>query len=71
MVTIKIKNAVLIELRVKKGLSMNELAKKINVNVGVISKIESCSVNPRPKTAQKICDCLEVPFDKIFEIVQE
>ena len=68
MCTIKIKGTELTTLRVKKGFSMNDLSKKINCNVGVISRIENDTVSPRPKTAQKICEALGVEFDEIFEI---
>ena len=69
MCTIKVKEKnILTSLRIRKGLSMNELAKKADLNVAVISRIENELSIPRPKTALKICDALGVGFDEIFEI---
>lgn len=68
MCTIRVKGNSLTTVRIKKGLSMNEFAKQIDSNAGVISRIENCAVNPRPKTAQKICRALGVQFEEIFEI---
>lgn len=71
MCTIRVKGTNLRNLRVRKGLSMNEFSKLIHVNVGVVSRIENCIVNPRPKTAHKICKALGVEFDELFEIVDK
>lgn len=71
MFTIKVKGNSLTMLRVKKGLSMNEFAREINSNVGVISRIENSTTNPRPKTAKKICVALDAEFDEIFEIFND
>lgn len=70
MCTIKTKCIELASLRIKKGLSLNQLARSTKLNSGVISRIESGAVSPRPETAKKICEALGVEFDTIFSITQ-
>ena len=56
--------------RLKKGISMRELARRAGLNIGTISNIESKNKNIAPKTAKLICDVLEANFDDLFEIVE-
>lgn len=50
----------LINLRVKKGYSQEQLAKKSNVSLRTIQRIEKNETYPRKSTLSLICDVLEV-----------
>lgn len=69
MLTIKIKNECLQTTRIKKGLSIRNLAKGAGLNPGTIYKLENGFTSPTPSTASKICDFLQRPFDELFEII--
>lgn len=55
-------------IRIKKGYSRHSLSIKAGLSKLAVSRIEKGEVNPTPKNAKKICDALEVEFDKIFTI---
>ena len=55
-------------IRIKKGLSGNELAKRAKLSTATVFFVENARIHPSPKTAAKICKVLDVPFDNIFEI---
>lgn len=55
-------------LRIKKGLSQNELAKLAKIHVSIISRSENGSAI-RPATAYKICKALNTDFDILFKII--
>lgn len=57
--------------RMKKGLSVRQLAKAADVNPVTISKIENGISKPTPSTAKKICDAIGVSFDELFELTSE
>lgn len=57
----------LMTIRVKKGLSLTQLAKLMEVNVSVVFKMER-QQPIRPATAQKACKALGEPFDNLFVI---
>jgi transcriptional regulator with XRE-family HTH domain len=61
----------LTSLRIKKGLSQRELAKKAGLSHCHLSQIENNHRYPSPRTAQKICQALGCDFDDLFEIVTD
>ena len=69
--TINAKSSEMTMARIKKGLSMNQLANLINSNAGSISRIERNNASPRPDLAKKICAALGCEFDSIFYVMPE
>lgn len=60
------------EIRIRNGLSANELAVKAGLSEFGLKSIECGRTKfPRPKTAKAIADALEVSFDELFSIVSE
>ena len=56
-------------LRIKRGLSATELAKRTGMTASAICRLEKgVHRNIRPSTAKRLCDALEQPFDKLFTI---
>ena len=56
------------EIRMKQGLSQNELAKRAGIRQGVLSYIESGRTkNPRIDTLAAIAKALGVPVDKLLK----
>ena len=53
--------------RIKKGYSITELAKQMEVNPSVVFNMEH-GKNVRPATAQKACKALNDSFDSLFII---
>lgn len=54
-------------IRKKKGLSQDKLARIADVTLTTLVKIESgANDNPTIKTLKKIADALEVPIDKLI-----
>lgn len=54
-------------IRIKKGLSLSELANRMEVNVSVVSKMEK-GHPVRPATAKKTCAALNETFESLFVI---
>lgn len=54
-------------IRIKKGLSLSELANQMEVNVSVVSKMEK-GRPVRPVTARKACVALNEAFETLFTI---
>ena len=54
-------------IRVKKGLSLSELANQMEVNVSVVSKMEK-GQPVRPATARIACTALNEAFETLFII---
>ena len=54
-------------IRVKKGLSLSELANQMEVNVSVVSKMEK-GQPVIPTTARKACVALNEAFETLFTI---
>ena len=48
----------LIELRIEKGLTQQEVAQKMNTTQSVISRLESGSANPSLATIKRLADAL-------------
>lgn len=57
-------------LRLKKGLTQEELSEKTDISVRTIQRIENGEVDPRAYTLQAIAQALEVDFD-IFSAMEE
>lgn len=51
------------ELRLKKGITQEDLAEKTDISVRTIQRIESGEVDPRAYTLQAIATALEVDFE--------
>ncbi len=51
------------ELRIKKGMTQEELAAKTNISVRTIQRIEKDKVDPRAYTLQTITAALDVEFE--------
>jgi transcriptional regulator with XRE-family HTH domain len=51
------------ELRLKKGITQEDLAAKTDISVRTIQRIESGDVDPRAYTLQSIATALEVEFE--------
>lgn len=58
----------IIKLRILKGFSQNELAKKASVSNTVIIRIEQ-GKNITPASAKKVCNALGIDFEQIFHIM--
>lgn len=56
----------LAEIRKHKGLKQNELAKKANINVGVLSEIENNRREISLKSLKKIAEALEIPYQLLL-----
>jgi transcriptional regulator with XRE-family HTH domain len=55
------------ELRIKKGLTQEELAEKTEVSARTIQRIENGEVDPRAYTLQMIAKALDVDFSILIE----
>jgi len=55
------------EARKKKKMSLEELAKKIGVTEGAISRYETGDRNMSVETARKIADVLKVKWWKLYD----
>lgn len=58
------------EIIYKKGLSNSGLSKKANISAATIHNLTHEVSFVTPVTAKKICDALNLDFDKIFQIVE-
>ena len=56
------------ELRLKKGLTQEELAHRTEVSARTIQRIENGEVDPRAYTLQMIAKALEVDYDLFIEL---
>lgn len=56
------------DLRIKKGMTQEELAEKTEVSARTIQRIENGDVDPRAYTLQMIAKALEVDYDLFLEI---
>ncbi len=54
-------------IRIKHGYSINELARRMEVNPSVVYSIEKRN-GVRPATAKKACDALQLNFEDLFII---
>lgn len=54
-------------IRIKKGLSLTQLAERMQVNPSVVSKMEK-QQPVRPATAKKACMALNESFETLFTI---
>ena len=55
------------ELRIKKGMTQEELAEQTELSVRTIQRIENGEVDPRAYTLQMIAKALEVDFSIFYE----
>ena len=54
------------ELRKKKGLKQNELAKKAHITQAYLSKIENNSKEPTISSLRSLAESLEIPLPILF-----
>ncbi len=59
------------ELRLKKGITQEDLAAKTDISVRTIQRIESGDVDPRAYTLQSIAAALEVDFEVLAQSEME
>ena len=59
------------ELRIKKGMTQEDLAEKTEVSARTIQRIENGDVDPRAYTLQMIAKALEVEFDLFVQNEQD
>ena len=57
----------LISLRKERGLTQNELAKKLDYSDNTISRWECAEISPNIETLQKISEIYEIPLASLFE----
>lgn len=69
MSKIRAKGKNLAEARIRKFLTVKELAEMTSVNVAIICRSENGKSSPNPKAAKAICEALGAEFDDLFEIV--
>lgn len=55
------------EIRLKKGMSQEELAEKSQVSLRTIQRIENNENEPRGKTMQLICESLGIPIEELLD----
>jgi transcriptional regulator with XRE-family HTH domain len=55
------------EIRLKKGLSQEELAETSQVSLRTIQRIENNENEPRGKTMQFICESLGIPIEQLLD----
>jgi len=59
------------KVRLDKGLTQEELARKADIPYTTLAKIESGMVsNPRMKTLQKIAKALEISIDELVKNIK-
>lgn len=59
------------ELRLKKGITQEELATKTDIKTRTIQRIENDDVKPRAYTVQRIAEALGVDFEKLTGIAED
>lgn len=59
------------ELRVKKGMTQEDLAAKTDITVRTIQRIESGEVDPRAFTLQSIATALDVDYEMLIGMEEE
>ncbi len=64
---IRAKEGVLMEKRIKTGLSKSDLARNAEMNHSVICRVENGG-SISPKSAKAICEALGEEFETLFEI---
>ncbi|MYL47666.1 helix-turn-helix domain-containing protein [Virgibacillus halodenitrificans] len=70
MITLKSKNIFNRKI-IKQGFSKRGFARANNIAEATLIQISNGKQAPRPETARKICEGLQVEFDDIFLIVEE
>lgn len=56
--------------RMKRGLSLRELGRQAGITAASLSAIERGISKPRPQTAKRLCDALEMEFDELFTVAE-
>lgn len=56
------------EIRIKQGYSIRAISLKAGLNYATVAYLEKAPRSVAPRTAKKLCDALEVPFDEVFSI---
>jgi transcriptional regulator with XRE-family HTH domain len=58
-------------LRLNKGLTLQELAKRTKISYSLISKVENRRVTPTLQTLEKISNALDTSIDYFFRMTEE
>ena len=66
--TIKPMGEVISIERIKQGLSMAALAKRAKISAATVYNLENRRGSVSPTTAKKVCEAMDKPFEKLFEI---
>jgi len=61
----------ILELRLKKGLTQEELANLCNISLRTIQRIETAAVNPRSYTVKLIFEHLDYDFNSLMQYSDE
>jgi transcriptional regulator with XRE-family HTH domain len=56
--------------RLRRGLSLDELADKAGMTKSSLSEIERGISHPRPRTAKRLCAAFSMDFDELFTIAE-
>jgi transcriptional regulator with XRE-family HTH domain len=56
------------ELRVERGLTLQEVSDAAGFSSGLLSKIENCVVSPPVSTLAKLAEALDVPIGEFFQV---
>ena len=62
------KNEDIVQVRIRKGLTGAEVARRAGITKMGYYNIEKRKHGADPSTAQKICEVLNKDFDEVFEI---
>ena len=57
-------------LRESKGVTQEQLASKLNISQGIVSKIESCERRIDFIETRNICNSLELPFSDFVNLIE-
>ena len=58
------------EIRIKRGITQDQLSEQMEINPKYLSSIERGKENPTLNTLIKICQSLDVELDQIFRFVE-
>ena len=59
------------EIRVKKGFTQKELAKKCGLSANALCQIEIDNIQPQKNTIKKICKALDIPTSYLLMFAVE
>lgn len=57
-------------LRESKGITQEQLASRLNLTQGIVSKIETCERRLDIIETRNICKALEIPFQELVNLIE-